>query len=249
MKLTLSSLADVVVGELRRDPARSSMEDLINEAGEAWANAASWVYLRDRAQDVEAIAGVDAYKLGLGVRNVTSIDRPTNTYGAATLVDFDAFERFRNQWNAETIAQQRLVATIQYSQREDDDRPRLYLLLFPAKITERLRIIYEAGWLPLNAATDVADVPGALAPHFRDWLRAYANHREKPEEYPMGFLDQFKRSQTFMAARKVDGKLHRGVIPRLTGAGLRYERKRQRGNGPFYTASDYLLPGEAEPFS
>jgi hypothetical protein len=160
-------------------------------------------------------------------------------------VDFDYYESQRSSFLGATTRHYDPVATLQYDQAEGDDRPRLYLRLFPATITERLTAVYQAGWLPLNDSDDVADIPTPLTQPFATWLRLFANSREFPERFPLGTLDQWKASPGFTEARRVDGALHKGIIPRLTGAGLAYARKRRGGQG-FYTRNDYLrATGEA----
>jgi len=239
MKLTLASLADVVRQELGRDPSRSSVEALVNEAGEAWANAHNWVYLRDRSQDILTEAGVDAYKLGLGVRSVTKVHRPDSAFRPIPLVDFDYFESERSRFFSAPRYQNEPIATLQWSQEPDDDRPRLYLRLFTGTIAERLRVTYHAGWLPLDGSGDVADVPPPLTQPFVQWLRLYAHSREKPELYPLGSLEAYKASPAMLEARRIDGQIHNGVVPALTGSALTYRKKRLRGDG-FYTREDYL---------
>ena len=59
-----------------------------------------------------------------------------------------------------------------------------------------------------------------------------------PDEYPLGTLDAFKQSSDFMQARKVDGQLHRRIIPTAGGAERHYRQKRQRSRG-FYNRGDY----------
>ena len=239
MKLTLASLSQAVHEELGRDPSRSSMEALVNEAGEAWVNAWNWTYLRDRSQDIQTEAGVESYKLGLGVRNLSAIHRPTTAWPPVELVDFDHYESMRSSFFGEQLRSFTPIATLQYGQQADDDRPRLYLLIFPATLAERLVVVFQAGWVPLDEADDVADIPGPLAQPFLQWVRLYANSREFPERYPMGVLDAYKASPAFREAARVDGALHKTIIPRLTGAGAIYARKRA-GRAGFYTRSDYL---------
>lgn len=239
MKLTLASLSQTVTDELGRDPSRSSMEALINEAGEAWVNAASWTYLRDRSQDIQATTGVGSYRLGLGVRNLMAVYRPDTAWRPLHLVDYDYFESQRSEFLGDVQWQHEPLVTLQYGQEEGDDRPRLYMRLFPATLNERLTVVYQAGWLPLDKLEDVADIPAPLGQPFVAWLRLFANTREFPERYPLGTLAQWKASPEFMEARRVDGSMHKGVVPRITGTGLYYARK-QLGRRGFYTRNDYL---------
>lgn len=239
MKLTLDSLRDAVGNELRRTPSRSTIEELVNEAGEAWVNSHSWVYLRDRSQVLELQAEVELYRLGLGVRSVRSIDRVNNPYGPIPIVDFDFLERERNTFQAEARRVRDPIAALQWSQQADDDRPRLYLHVFPAEETESATLIYEAGWLPLDKSDDVADVPPSLGVHFRDWVRFYAMMREFPDKYPPGALDAFRQQHSYQTALKVDGKIHRRIIPAEGGAGERYRRIQQRKQG-MWTPNEML---------
>ncbi|MEL6716828.1 MAG: hypothetical protein AAFP86_23830, partial [Planctomycetota bacterium] len=250
MKLTLDSLSSIVREQLGKLPSLSSMEALVNEAGESWVDAHSWVYLRDRSQALELTAGVESYRLGLGVRSINSIDRPSSQYGPIPLVDFDRLERERNSYYGERARRHDPIATLRWDTREGDDRPRLYLEVWPSETTERANVIYQAGWLPLDKKAEVADVPPPLATSFVKWLRLYAQHREVPDEYPMGTMDAFKQGADFMAAKRIDGQVHKRIIPGPGGAQAYYGRKRRRSRG-FYDRGDYVVgtdpyaPGEA----
>lgn len=248
-RVTLDDLALVVRNEVGRDPSRSTLEALINEAGESWANLHSWAYLRDRSQELELTSGVERYKLGLGVRTVTEIHRPNSSQWKIHLVDFDYWQAERYEWSAELSRSFRPIATLRWDQLTDDLEPRLYLDIFPVTETETVRIVFQAGWVPLTNGSDVADLPGPLVPAFREWLRMYALTREKPEQYPPGTLDQFMRSRAIMDAMRVDGGVNKGIVPVLTGAGLRHAQKRAMGRGGFYDRSDLLPPDQLDYFA
>lgn len=249
-RLTLDDLALAVRNEVGRDPSRSTVEALINEAGESWANIHSWAYLRDRSQELELTAGVESYRLGLGVRTVTDIHRPNSTQWKIRLVDYDYWQAERYEWNAQLGRNFKPIATLRYGQEEGDLEPRLYLDIFPVQATETVRIVFQAGWVPLNNRSDVADIPGPLVPSFREWVRMYALTREKPEQYPPGSLDQFIQSRAIKDAMRIDGGVHKGLTRRLTGPGLHYARKRVRSYGHgFYDRTDLLPPDQGDYFA
>lgn len=247
MKLDLASLRKIVREELGRDPGKSTYEDLINEAGEAWVNAAEWSYLRDRFLDLDVTSEVESYRLKLGVRSVIRILRPDSIYSReVVLLDYDAFEAERSRYFARQGRQFNPIAATVHDQREGDDRKRVYLELFPVTITERLRIIVEAGWLPLDNSEDVADLPGSVATAFRGWLRTYALHREKPELYPMGTLEQFRQTGAWVDARRADASLSPKVYQRSSLTERNYQRSKARGHFGLYDRSD-LFTRESLP--
>lgn len=226
MKLTLASLKETVQEELGRGPARSTSEALVNEAGEAWVNAHEWRYLRDRSQDLNIEVGVESYRLGLGVRSVEAVYRPDSHYCEVPIIDFAAFEGERQQFLARSQYLQDPIGTVRWDTKEGDERPRLYLELFPIEFAERFVIRFHAGWLPLDEMEDVADIPGPLSTAFLHWLRMYANHREFPDQYGLGALDTLMRSNVFRKAMSIDGEAAGRIIPAPGGAGAYYNRHR-----------------------
>lgn len=228
MLLTHERLQSIVHEELGRGPARSTYEQLINEAGEAWVNAHEWRYLRDRSQEIAAVAGVEEYAMGLGVRAVTALHRPDTVWPSIPIISFDGFERMRQQYLSRIERIQRPIANVRYDAREDDKAPRLYLSIYPVDFTERLVAQYNAGWLPLDGLQDVADIPPPLGTAFTEWLRGYADYQEYRSQRPPDTLDRMRAAHSFRAAKSVDGQASGPIAKQEGGAGAYYNRSRAR---------------------
>lgn len=247
MKLTLANLSEIVFQELGRDPGRSTMEALINEGGEAWVNLCEWFYLSERTAEIHVETGVESYRLGLGIRDLHStLYRPDTSYRPITIVDHETYTAEREYWLSNQTRQYDPLASVRWDTQEDDDRPRLYLSLFPATLTERLVYRFRAGWLPLDEQDDVADIPPPMVQPFKQWIRRYAMAREFDGMGVEQSTAEFMASPTYALAKRADAR-HRGEpVPAKGGAGERYDRIRAArrlglglGYGPF-SRLDYL---------
>lgn len=245
MRLTLNSLREVVQKELDREPGQSTFESLINEAGEAWVNMFEWAYLRQRSQRLTLEAGVESYRLGLGVRSVSTLYRPDTYYRPIDVVDFTTWTAEKERYFAGLTRLYDPLATVHWDTREGDTEPRLYLSLFPATNAEDVVFEYEAGWLPLDDSDDVADIPGPLAQSFREFLRRYASARETDKTTVDQVLASFMQGPQGLIARRSSNE-HTGQIHPGDGAvGARYRRmKRHAGGQPgtygAFSHIDYL---------
>lgn len=238
MLLTLASLVRVATQELGRTPAKSTAEELVNEAGEAWVNAHPWRYLRDRSQDINIVDGQNLYRLPLGVRSVGEfLLRPDSVYQPIPIVNYEAFISEKERWLSEVERQLTPIATTTFKRLpaaengdpsgKDDDRLRFYIELYPANFTERVVVTFNAGWLPLDNASDEADIPPHLSRGFTEWMRRFAMAREKPDTGPMDVAQlQFFEGPVGMEAKRVDGEGAGTIVPTLGGVGKRYWQKR-----------------------
>lgn len=225
MRLTLRDARDVIRQELGRDPAKSTVEALVNEAGERWVNAENWRYLRHRTKEVALEAGVEDYPLGAGIQSIGQVlHRPDTVWAPLKLMEFGAFTAYRERFLAGIERPFNPVATTVWDVKEGDETRTLYLRIFPSGIGERLVVEYRGGWVPLDDLDDAVDMPPPLIVHFRDWLRVYAMHREFPQQYPLGTLDDFMQSASFTDAKTQDSETV-GTIPYRGGrTGENYNR-------------------------
>lgn len=225
MRLTLANLSETVFQELGRDPARSTMEALINEAGEAWVNLAEWFYLSERTGELTLTPGTEQYQLALGVRDLhRELYRPDTWYPRLQIVDHETFTMERERYLGDTFRQFDPLVTVGWDTQSTDDRPRLYLSVYPATLSERVVYRYRAGWLPLDQQEDVADIPAPLVQPFLEWVRRYAMAREFDAVGMDQMAAQFMAGPTGVMAKRADAR-HRGrPIPARGGAGDRYVR-------------------------
>lgn len=246
MKLTLANLSEVVDKELGREPGRSTMESLINEAGEAWVNAHDWFYLKERSGELTLVAETEDYKLPAGLRSLmNTLYRPDSLYLPIPVIDFESFTVERERYLSSTYRTTNPVAVVRWDTKTGDDRPGLYLSVYPASLAERVVYRYHAGWLPLDEQADVADIPAPLVQPFTEWVRRYAMAREFDDSSMDRVVLEFFAGPTGAMAKLADAR-HRGTpIPAPGGAGDRYNRIRARrrmgamGFGSF-THCDYL---------
>lgn len=229
MRLTLDSLRELVQRELDREPGQSTFESLINEAGEAWVNLFEWPYLRQRSQRLQLEAGVESYRLGLGVRSISTLYRPDTVYRPIRIVDFTTWTEQKERYLAGLTRLCDPLATVHWDTREGDDEPRLYLSVYPATNTEEVVYEYEGGWLPLDESGDVADIPGPLVQSFREFLRRYASARETDKVTVDQVLDSFMRGPQGMLARRVANEHSGQICPGPGAAGERYQRIKAQG--------------------
>lgn len=225
MQLTLENACRVVREELGRDPAKSSVEALVNEAGERWVSAENWRYLRNRTESLTLEAGVEDYPLGAGVQSIGRIlHRPDSVWAPLELLEFSEFTAYRERYLAGVSNPFNPVATTVWDVKEGDDHKKLYLRIFPARVSERVVVEYRGGWVPMDESDDVADLPPPLVVHFRDWLRIYALHREFPQAHPIGTLDAYMQSASFMEAQRQDAESVGRIMPRCGKIGENYNR-------------------------
>lgn len=228
MLLTLARLRSDLREEIGRDPARSSMEQLVNEAGEAWVNAHGWRYLRDRSMELQAEAGTESYKLSAGIRSIESIDRPDTHYTRIPVIDFETWNGEVNRFLSRSQYLQDPIATTRWDARQGDLGPALYLEIFPVTFTERLVVTFHAGWLPLDDEGDVADIPPPLTTAFLHFARMYAMMREFPDAAPLQSLDAILATNVLRRAMSVDGESNGRIVKSEGGAGFYYNRHRAR---------------------
>ena len=225
MRLTLRSARDTIIEELGRTPSRGTVESLVNEAGERWVNAVNWRYLRQRTLEITTQPGVEDYPLGAGVQSIAKVlYRPDTIWCPIQLREFSAFVAERERFLAGIERPFNPFATTVWDVKPGDEERRLYLRIFPAGIAERIVVEYRAGWLPMDEEDDAADLPGPLVVHFRDWLRIYALHREFPERFPIGTLDAFMQSASFVDAKRQDAETVGRLMPSPGRAGENYNR-------------------------
>ena len=241
MKLTLANLAEAVFQELGRDPGRSTMEALINEAGEAWVNLAEWFYLKERSSEIQLVAGTETYQLSPGVQDLhRELYRPDVYYQPIQIVDHETYLAEKDRYLSANFRLYNPLAGVWWDTKEGDDRPRLYLNIYPTDLGERVTYRYRAGWLPLDEQDDVADIPAPLVQPFVEWVRRYAVARGVDGVGMDQMVAQFMAGPTGVMAKRADAR-HRGQpIAARGGAGERYARLRAKRNvissgsyGPF----------------
>lgn len=233
MNLTLGSLASDLISDLGRTPGRSTVEALINEAGEAWVNGHSWIYLRDRTQTINLVAGTEDYQLSLGVRAVnTVLYRPDSIWAPIPVMDYDTFIRERERYLSSVALNFTPIATVRWGTHSRDAGPRLYLQVYPATTVETVVVRYQAGWLPLNESHEVADIPPPMTHGFREWVRRYAQGREKqPQTNVDAAWVSFFNGPIGLSAKKADSSHVGRIIASPGGAGTRYARSKARRAG------------------
>lgn len=244
MQLTLASLTETVRQELGRTPARSTAEELVNEAGEAWVNLHEWRYLQAREGELSLVDGTSLYRLGKGVRAVnTSLRRPNSIDPPIPVLSQQDFFRFKRTWLSEISFQLRQIATTRWTQQEGDAQPYLYIELYPANLNETVYYTFDAGWLPLDNPSDQADIPGPLAHGFVTFIRSYAMAREKPQ---MGTVEQaaanFLAAPIGRSAMTIDGESDGEIIATPGGVGELYRGTRMRGKS-YQDKLDHLRYG------
>lgn len=233
MVLTLATLSEEVRQELGRTPSRSTLEALVNEAGEAWVNAHPWLYLTDRRQEVSLVVDQEDYQLNLGVRNVNGVlHRKNSVWQPIPIIDYEAFLTERERFLSEIQNTFTPWATLRWDTKTGDTQPRLYLQVYPATLTETVQVQYQAGWLPLNLAEDVADITPPLEQPFKEWVRRYALGREKTPTYSTdAAVQSFFNGPAGYRAKTVDAQ-HAGMaVPAPGAVGARMNRKRARRDG------------------
>lgn len=233
MVLTLATLAEEVRQELGRTPARSTSEALVNEAGEAWVNAHSWKYLRDRRQEISLVVGTEDYRLALGVRDVRGVlHRKNSVWHPIPLIDYESFTTERERFLSEVNNTFTPLATLRWDTLDGDTQPRLYLQVYPATLTETVQVQYQAGWLPLDLADDVADIPPPLEQPFKEWVRRYALGREKMPSFSTdAALQTFFGGPAGYRAKTVDAQHVNRIVPAPGAVGARMARSRARRDG------------------
>jgi hypothetical protein len=236
-QLTLRDARDVIREELGRDPAKGTVEALVNEAGERWVNAENWRYLRHRTKEITLEPGVEDYPLGAGIQSIGRVlHRPDTVWAPLELLEFSAFTAHRERFLGGLERPFNPVATTVWDAKATDTGRTLYLRIFPTGIGERIVVEYRGGWLPLDELDDAADLPPPLVVHFRDWLRVYAMHREFPEQYPMGTLDAFMQSSSFVDAQRQDAETAGRIAVRKGAIGEHYGAMKSWGSDYRYEA-------------
>ncbi len=108
-------------------------------------------------------------------------------------------------------------------------------------LTENVVAQVDAGWLPLDDLDDAADVPPPLVPHFFEWVRMYAMHREQPE---VGFMERYIAGMSFREAKRADSQHTGMIVPRGSRVGDKYRRlKRPATNGRYEAMRHYYERG------
>lgn len=231
--LTLRSLTESVRQELGRDPARSSAEELVNEAGAAWVDAHEWQYLRARSLTIDLVPTESRYALPDYVEDVaTSLDRPNSVWTPIPIYDFPTFSSEKERYLASIGREFQPIATSYFATQGSDNAYRLFIEIFPAGVTETVSLDYTAGWKPLNKSSDTADVPLPLQRAFREWVRRYASGREKQPQMNIDTMHQtFFSGPVGMNAMKKDGMVSGALTPRAAASGMYFGKRKLIAGG------------------
>lgn len=243
MVLTLRTLKETVRQELGRDPRRSSGEELVNEAGEAWADAHDWQYLRTQSISVDLVPGtfkynletISPYALDVGDK----LHRPNSVWSPIPVLDWSTFEHASQTFLWDVGREFQPIATIVEEKGASDDRPETYLEVFPSKITETVVLEVTLGWVQVDLEDDFIQVPKALERSFIEFVRRYAMGREKTPQTNVDLeVAQFFAGPLGKAAVRRDGKKS-GKIPRKYGrAGQNYAMRKMDARG-FHARDEY----------
>lgn len=238
MRLTYPLLAEAVREELAREPSKQTMESLINEAGERWVSIHRWAYLRQAKIDIKLVSGTERYRLPGGVREVgDELFRPNSIWRPIPVVSFDAFTAFRERYLAGIERPYEPLATTVREVQEGDDRPELYLYVFPSSITETVVTQVELGWFPVNAKSDEVYLPDHLGVYFLEFLRVYAMHREFPEQ---SRYEAYMAGLDFREAKRHDARGSGQIQYRGGRASDRYHSQRHSVRRARYDALRHI---------
>lgn len=218
MTLTLDRLHDHIFDALDREPSSTnSPELLVNEAGVAWCNANGWRYLRRKRKSLELVIGQSIYGLGEDFRELVSI---TDTAYPALGVDLVTITELEEIRSLAYSAPNAYCATVYDGSVGGVSQSVLELFPVPAA-ARAFTLIYRGGWAPVDQQNDTIELPPHLEPPFVEWVRTYAEAREKKLKMPE-VIALCKASPIFQDAAARDGSELPYKMPEMGNVGHRY---------------------------
>lgn len=245
MALTLGDIMDEARIALRGDLDPRILEGrFVNTmVGRRWASMHPWRYLKGRSVLIPAVAGQQVYDLPRDATQITDVLDEQRLVPVVRMIEWSEWH-LRDQRDYGALYGSYLGA-LNHEKVGSEVVPRLHLTPAPEGITE-FRVVYDAGWRPVTAEDDVADLPVWAEPAFLDLTRAVALAYTRPSSDGMpdpmtAYIAQFRASTTFRDAQSADGRMQPKIA--LGDGPLQQHIDRGEGNrrlGPRSTRQDLL---------
>lgn len=244
MVLTCGDILDEARLALRHDlDERLNDIQFANRVGRRWIGLHPWLYLTGRFELVSLVAGQSSYPLPRDMAEIQAI------YGDNTIIPLVRLVSWEH-WHSTSVRDYGAVyntfyGAVNHETRDGELVPVLHLAPTPSGV-DTIRVVYRAGWKPLAAEADVADIPVFAEEAFRDLVRSMAIGLSRPSSGgdPDPLLDlvaRVRQGDSFVMAMEQDGliqpEVERGIG--ALGEAMLYSQMRGR-SGPRSTNQDLL---------